>query len=136
MDVFLADAHPQVRSALRLLLEQEEDLVLAGEAADTDELLAAVRASCPAVVLIDWELPGLRGRKTLELLRERCPEIRVIALGGSPEVRPAALASGADAFVSKGEPPERIPFTLRFVLAGVNPSSGEGHQSGIEEKSR
>jgi DNA-binding NarL/FixJ family response regulator len=108
MRVFLADDQTRVRSALRLLLEQEPGLSVVGEAAEAEDMLAQTEATQPDLVLLDWELPGLRTDDRLSVLRALCPQLKVIALSGQPEARRAALSAGADAFVSKGEPPERL----------------------------
>ncbi|NIO69112.1 MAG: response regulator [Anaerolineae bacterium] len=115
MRVLLADDQTKVRSALRLLLEQEPGLSVVGEAAEAEDLLAQVEATQPDLVLLDWELPGLRTDDRLSALRTLCPRLKVIALSGQPEARRAALTAGADAFVSKGDPPERLLTTLRAV---------------------
>ena len=108
MRVLLADDQTKVRSALRLLLEQEPGLSVVGEAAEAEDLLAQVGTECPDLVLLDWELPDQGGAATLAGLRAARPGLMVIALSGQPEARQAALAAGADAFVSKGDPPERL----------------------------
>ena len=113
MYVLVADDQSRVRSALRLLLEQEPGIQVLGEAVDTTGLLDWVKAACPNLVLLDWELPGLGVDRLLPTLRELCPGLAVIALSGRPEARQAALDAGVDAFVSKGDPPERL-------LAAVN----------------
>ena len=116
MRVLLADDQVNVRSALRLLLAQEPDLDVVGEATGTEELLAQAKIVHPDLVLLDWELPGLQptdpatdsGQQLLLTLHACHPGLRVIALSGRPEACQAALAAGADAFVSKGDPPERL----------------------------
>ncbi len=113
MRVLLADDQNKVRSALRLLLGQEPGLSVVGEAIGVEGLLAQMETACPDLVLLDWELPGLSTAELLPTLRALCPRLRVIALSGRPEARRAALAAGADAFVSKGDPPERLLTTLR-----------------------
>ena len=139
MRVLLADDQTKVRSALRLLLEQEPGLSVVGEADEAEGLLTQVQRTQPDVVLLDWELPGLRaadpstpstgsgassGQRLLSALRSvGCP-LRVIALSGHVEACEEALAAGADAFVSKGDPPERLLTTLRNV--GFSPSQVAG----------
>ena len=109
MRVLLADDQPQVCSALRLLLEQDPEMNVVGEAAKAEDLLAQVGATRPDLLLLDWELPGLQPTNPLlPALRALCPRLSVIALSGRPEMCRAALAAGADAFVSKGDPPERL----------------------------
>jgi DNA-binding NarL/FixJ family response regulator len=117
MRILLADDQPEVCSALRLLLEQESGLEVVGEAAEIEELLAQIEATRPDLVLLDWELPGLNASSSLSALRSCCSRLVVVALSGRPEARRAALDAGADAFVSKGYPPERLLETLQTVGA-------------------
>jgi len=111
--ILLADDQAKVRSALRLVLEQQPGFSILGEAVDATGLLDWVKAVCPDLVLLDWELPGLETDSLLSALRARCPHLKVIALSVRPEARRAALEAGVDAFVSKVDPPERL-------LAAVN----------------
>ena len=106
MRVIVADDQAKVRSALRLLLEYEPHVEILGEAVDTTGLLDWVKAVCPDLVLLDWELPGMPAAALLPLLHDHCPDLRVIALSSQPEVRQLALEAGADTFASKGDPPE------------------------------
>jgi DNA-binding NarL/FixJ family response regulator len=108
MRVLIADDQPQVCSALRLLLMQEPDIAIVGEAEDMEQVLERIAGQRPDLVLLDWELPGQNGDSALVELRTAWPELVVIALSGRPEARRAALAAGADAFVSKGDPPEQL----------------------------
>jgi len=114
MRVLLADDRPKTRFALRLLLERQPGIQVVGEAADAEELLVRAKAACPDVVLLDWELPNLApDGGSLSALRGVCSPIVVIALSGRPEARMRALAAGADAFVSKADPPERLLAAVR-----------------------
>jgi DNA-binding NarL/FixJ family response regulator len=128
MRILLADDRPQVRSALRFLLEHEPGLAVVGEARDAGDLLAKVRLCRPEVVLLDWELPEPqasgptpRSRSPLlSSLRLASPQLSVVALSGRPESSRLALDSGADAFVSKGDPPERLLEVLHALSAGIH----------------
>ena len=108
MRVLVADDQAKVRSALRLLLMHEPEVEIVGEAVDSTGLLDWMKVVCPDLILLDWELPGLPGVALLPQLHDCCPRLRVIALSGRPEARQAALNAGADAFASKGDPPERF----------------------------
>lgn len=115
MRILLADDQPEVRSALRLLLEQGDGMAVVGEVAEANELFTKLEAACPDVVLLDWELPDLQAAESLGELRSRCPRLLVIALSGRPEARHASLAAGADAFVSKGDTPEVLLATVDYL---------------------
>jgi DNA-binding NarL/FixJ family response regulator len=115
MRILLADDQSKIRFGLRLLLEREPDLDVVGEAAEAETLLAQLETIQPDVVLLDWELPGLAVIGGLPALRTICPQLLVIALSGRLEARRAALAAGADAFVSKSKPPSQLLATLRAI---------------------
>ncbi|MEA3439709.1 MAG: response regulator transcription factor [Chloroflexota bacterium] len=108
MRILLADDQAKVRSALRLLLEQEPDIDVLGEAVDMQGLMDWVKVVHPDAILIDWELPGLSDNGMVPELRSICPHLLVVALSGKSEARQEALDAGVDAFVSKGDPPERL----------------------------
>ena len=118
--VYLADALTEERSALRLML-LDLNMELAGEAADWVTALAQAPVSFTDLLLIDWELlPRTSPTAALEELRRACPAALVIVLISHLDARQqAALSSGADAFISKGETPERVSERLRAVAASV-----------------
>jgi len=118
--VYLADAKPEERSALRLLL-LDLKMEVVGEAADWATALAQAPISRTDMLLIDWDmLPRLTPTSALEGLRKACPAALVIVLISHLDARQqAALSSGADAFISKGELPERVAERLRSVAASV-----------------
>jgi DNA-binding NarL/FixJ family response regulator len=117
MRVLLADDKAWLRSAMRLLLEQDPDVEIIGEAAEVNSLLTKTRVGCPNLVLLDWELPGLEatesGQTLLTTLHQTCPAVHVLVLSGRPEVGHTAIAAGADYFVSKADPPESLLAALR-----------------------
>jgi DNA-binding NarL/FixJ family response regulator len=106
--VLIADDQPQICSAVRLLLAQQPDVVVVGEARDLEQALVLSARRNPDLVLLDWELPGQSDVGALESLRALDPGLAVIALSGQPQAQQAALSAGADGFVSKGDPPERL----------------------------
>lgn len=106
--ILLADDQPQVRSALRLLLEQEIQAQIVGEAETLEDLLNQRPARNPEAILLDWELPGLSPNADLPKVRQAYPLAQILALSSRPEARQAALQAGADAFVCKGDPPEQL----------------------------
>lgn len=108
MRVYIADDQARVRAALRLLLAQEQDLYVVGEAENAREMLRETHKLHPDLILLDWELPGLPETHPLKLLQEANPVMSVVALSGQPDKRQAALLEGAFAFVSKTDPPETL----------------------------
>ncbi len=118
--VLLAAPQPDVRAALRLLL-LDLDLGVVGEAADWSTTLALAPEIRPDMLLVDWELIPLDSGNTLSQLRAVCPDSIVIVLISQLDARQqAALSVGADAFISKGEMPDRVAERLRMVADHIH----------------
>ena len=118
--VLLADQRTTVRSALRLIVTDAVGMQVVGEVADGADLWRMVQTAQPAVLLVDWELVAAQAGTLLPALHATCPGLHIIALSWRPEVEAAVLLAGADAFVSKIDPPERLVQALQAV--GVPPS--------------
>jgi DNA-binding NarL/FixJ family response regulator len=117
--VYLADSRSDERSALRLLLlDMKMDVV--GESADWLTTLAKAPATLLDMLLVDWDLLPISPVIAINELRKLCPAALVIVLISHLDARQqAALSAGADAFISKGETPERVADRIRTVAAHV-----------------
>ncbi len=117
--VLIADDQAWLRSAMRLLLEQEANLAVVGEACNTDSLWHATKACAPDLILLDWELPGLGAlsdhKSLIHALYAEWPRLKIVALSVNPDVRSTSSAAGVDAFVNKAEPPEHLLTTVRRI---------------------
>jgi DNA-binding NarL/FixJ family response regulator len=123
MKVLIADDHPLVRDALARIVRELDADAQVQQAGDFDTLLrlALDDAAAPAdLVLLDLNMPGMRGTAGLLCLRERQPTLRVVVASGQddPATIRAVLATGAAGFVPKSERPEVLLGALRLVLAG------------------
>ncbi len=112
--VFLADAQPDERKALRVLL-LDLNMKIVGESADWPTTLARAPKTGLDMLLVDWSmLPTDMGGQSLAELRLACPNAIVVVLISHLDAREqAALSAGADAFISKGETPERVAERLK-----------------------
>ena len=117
MRILLADAQTRVRSALRLLLENELDECDIDEAAAADEVRRLVSTVRPDVLLLDWNLPGFSGAGFIAGLKDECPHTAVIVMDSRPLVGEAALGAGADGFISKNDPPEQVTAVIARAYA-------------------
>ena len=117
--VYLADAKPEERSALRLIL-LDLKMEVVGDPADWSTTLAQTPVSRTDTLLVDWDLLPNAPTAALEELRKACPAALVIVLISHLDARQqAALSAGADAFISKGEMPERVAERLRNAAASI-----------------
>jgi len=121
MRILIADDQERVRFALRILLTQQPGLQVVGEASNGEVLLAQAGTVAADLALVDWELPRLAEAGGLPALHRSSPALQVIVLSSRPGVRQAALAVGGAAFVSKGEPPERLLTVIRSCGALTEP---------------
>jgi DNA-binding NarL/FixJ family response regulator len=130
MRILLADNRVKVRFALSALLTQRSPLKVVGEAVDAHDLLEQASQSCPDIVLLDWRIACQVSDDLIAKVKEICPESHVIVLSGRPETKIPALSAGADFFVSKGEPPERLLNALAACSCGEPDTTmlnGGGH---------
>jgi DNA-binding NarL/FixJ family response regulator len=116
MRVLIADKDPRVRRAMSMLLKFESEMSIVGESADASSLLDLAREVQPDVILLDWELADGSVSELVGHLKEGEPPCRVLVLARRPEVQQAALALGADAFVSKTDPVDSLLATLKQFL--------------------
>jgi DNA-binding NarL/FixJ family response regulator len=116
MRVLVADTHSEVRWALRTVIGEEPGLTMVGEVSGFEHLVQQARTLRPDMVLLEWELPGQPAGDLLAALGSINQGIRVIVLSRHPEAKQAALAAGADAFVSKADSPQQFLAALRSVL--------------------
>jgi DNA-binding NarL/FixJ family response regulator len=120
--VYVADALPEERSALRLML-LDLNMEVVGEAAAWPTTLAQAPVCRTDLLLIDWDLLPNSPTAALDELRRACPAALVIVLISHLDARQqAALSAGADAFISKGETPDRVAERLRTVAASFRAS--------------
>ncbi len=115
LHVLVADARPQVRSALALLLHQDSEDVTVDEAWTVPQMVKLATKRDPHLVLLDWALPEEGGATALQQLRAVAPQQYVIVLSGDPGDRERALNAGANAFISKIDPPELLRSAIRRV---------------------
>ena len=118
--ILLADDHALLRGGLRSLLEEEDDLIVVGEAANGREAITLVRQLTPDVVVMDVTMPEVDGIEATRRLTDEFPEVRVIALtihGGKRFVE-NMLSAGAAGYVLKDAAPEELVEAVRTVLSG------------------
>jgi DNA-binding NarL/FixJ family response regulator len=113
--VYLCDDVPELRQLLRIILEEDPQLLVVGEAGDAEVGIEEIAELQPNIVLLDLSMPGMDGLEALPLIRRAAPGTAVIVFSGFTEARMASLVleHGADRYIEKGEPLERVREAVR-----------------------
>lgn len=118
--VVLVDDHPIVRAGIRNLIEKAPDIEVVGEASDGAEALRLAQELAPDVLLLDMEMPGLKGVDVANQLKQAGSPVRILALSAYDDSQYilSMLASGAAGYLTKEEVPETIIEAVRGVSRG------------------
>jgi DNA-binding NarL/FixJ family response regulator len=118
--VFVVDDHPIVRQGLALLINQETDLTVCGEAEEMYSALSAIQAVRPDILIVDISLNGPDGLELLKNIRLGAPRLPVLILSMHDESIYAerALRAGANGYIMKQEATEKVLVALRRILSG------------------
>jgi DNA-binding NarL/FixJ family response regulator len=116
--VVLAEDHALMRDAVRLVLEEVDDVELVGTVENGRELLPLLGRVTADVVLLDVQLPGLDGLGCLEALAEHHPGVRVAMLSAveDRQVIESAFRRGASAYILKTVNPYDLPAAIRQLV--------------------
>jgi DNA-binding NarL/FixJ family response regulator len=118
--VFLADDHVVVRDGLRLMLEEQEDIHVIGDAANGRDAVHQVAQLCPDVVVMDIGMPELSGIEATRQIQQVCPSAQVVVLSMHDTVEHVfrALQAGARGYLVKESAGAEVIEAVRTVQAG------------------
>lgn len=118
--ILIADDHEVVRDGLRLLLEDEADFVVVGEAGDGAEAVRLTGELQPHVVLMDLRMPGMDGLEAIEQIRIRWPDLAVVILTtyNEDELMVRGLRAGARGYLLKDTKRQTLFDALRAAARG------------------
>jgi DNA-binding NarL/FixJ family response regulator len=118
--VVVADDHPLVRSGLAAVCAVAPDIELLGEAADGGQAIAEVSRLRPDVILMDVDMPGIRGVEATRRITADCPETAVLMLTmfDDDDSVFAAVAAGAVGYLLKGSDGDEILAAIRSAATG------------------
>ncbi len=123
--VVLIDDDGPYRAYVAALVDSEADLEVAGEAGDVETGLAVVARERSDVLLLDIEMPGLRGSAAVARFLAAVPDLKIIMLTAfdGDEVLLESIQAGACGYLLKGSSSAQVLAAVRDVLAGGAPMS-------------
>ena len=118
--IFIGDDHAIVREGLKQIVAETSDMVVAGEAANGQQVLEQVGKDDWDLILLDIAMPGRGGLDILKQLRRERPKLPVLMLSMYPEEQYAvrALKAGASGYLTKESAPEELIAAIRKVSLG------------------
>jgi NarL family two-component system response regulator LiaR len=129
--VLIVDDHAMVRSGLAAFLSVADDLELVGDADSGPQALQMIGERRPDVVLMDLVMPGMDGVATTRAVRERFPDVRVIALTSFPEDKllQDVLEAGALSYLLKNVSADELGRAIRAARVGQPTLAPEAAQA-------
>jgi len=118
--ILIVDDHPIVRRGLTQLINQEEDLVVSGEAEDAYQAMEAIKAQMPDMAIVDISLKDSSGMELIKDIKTQYPSLAVLTLSMHDESLYAerALRAGAKGYIMKQQATEELITAIRKVLSG------------------
>lgn len=118
--VFLVDDHPLVREWLTTLVNQQEDMIICGDAADAGQARRMIAALTPDIAVVDISLEDQSGLELIKDIKELQPGLAILVLSMHDEMLYAerALRAGARGYIMKREATKKVVAAIRTLLAG------------------
>ncbi len=129
--VLVVDDHKVVRKGLRTFISVNDDLELVGEAGNGEEAIDQVAAAHPDVVLMDLKMPVMDGPTAIAEIRNRFPQVQIVALTSFDDESLAqrALEAGAIGYLFKDAEEEELISAIRMAGDGKGVVAREAMQA-------
>lgn len=111
--VLIVDDNPTARTVVTHLIRKDPRFRVRAVARDGVEALDLTADGCPDLIVLDNEMPRMTGLQVLPLLRERCPDARIVVWSMDESVKDAAVAAGGDGWIDKSAPLDHLLDWLR-----------------------
>lgn len=132
--VLIVDDHAGVRAGIRSLLLAAADMIVIEEGTNGHEAISLTQSHLPDIVLLDIEMPGLRGDMVARWIHDTLPAIKVLAVTSynDSEYVKSMLESGAAGYITKDEAPAVLLEAIRSIIIHGNGWFGPGMYSARE----
>lgn len=118
--LILADDHALLRQGLRMIIEQEPDLVVAGEAEDGFALLRLLEKTAADLLVLDLTMPGCGGIAALPAIKKSHPRLKtlILTMHEDPEYFHEAVRLGVDGYLLKQETDTELFSAIHAIRSG------------------
>jgi two-component system NarL family response regulator len=116
--VVIVDDYPGVRAGIKNLLQAAKDIVVVGEGASGADAIELAFTKNPDILLLDVELPDLRGDIVTHRIHEKQPEMKILAVSSYSDRQyiHGMLATGAAGYITKDEAPSMLLDAIRSII--------------------
>ena len=122
LEVLVADDHAIIRDGLKKILADTDDMVVAGEAANSNAVMEQVRARTWSLLVLDISMPGRNGLELIRMVNAECPRLPILVFSMHHEEQYAvrAIRAGASGYLSKeGDTDLLLPAMRKVAFGGV-----------------
>jgi len=118
--ILIVDDHPILRKGLSMLINQESDLIVAGEADNAQKALEMIDTVKPDMLIVDISLPGIDGIELIKTVKLRYPNLPslIVSMHDESLFAERSLRAGARGYIMKQEALEKVLVGIRRVLNG------------------
>ena len=130
INILIADDHAIVREGLKQIVAEEKDMLVAGEAGNTNEMFELLKKNDFTIIILDISMPGRSGLEALKFLKKNYPEVPALILSMFSEEQYGlrALKAGAAGYLKKVSAPTELVSAIRKIVSGgkyINQSLAE-----------
>jgi len=120
--VVIVDDYDGIRAGVKKILETADDIAVVGEAGNGPQGIHLAGQYKPDILLLDVEMPGMRGEEVVRQLRGAQPEVKVLAVSAHDDLPyvQSMMDNGADGYITKEEAPDLLLYAVRSIVHGAD----------------
>jgi DNA-binding NarL/FixJ family response regulator len=124
-NLVLFEDNERLRQSLEMMLTELSEFTVTGSYGHCNEIVSQISESCPDLVMMDIDLPGLSGIEAVKVIKEHCPHTRVMmfTVFDDDDRIFQSICNGADGYLLKNTSPLKIIRGLQEVMEGGAPMS-------------
>lgn len=128
--ILIADDHAIVRAGLKQIVAEEKDIIVAGEAENSEQTMQLLEKEKWSLVVLDINMPGKSGLEALKDIKQLYPDLPVLMLSMFSEDQYGirAIKAGASGYLKKVSAPAELVIAIRKIVSGgkyINPLLAE-----------